>query len=226
MTILFRQAEELLRDQRGSVEPERPQSLAVLARTLVIFGAFYGGVMGAFGGLAPDRIAQVAVSAAKVPFLLLATFTLSLPSFYVLNALLGVASDFGQAFRALLATQAGLTVILASFAPFTAFWYASSADYDSAILFNALMFGLASLGAQGMLRRGYRPLIARNPRHRVLLRAWVVIYAFVGIQMGWLLRPFIGSPNQPVQFFRAGAWDNAYVVVARLIWDTLVRGSR
>jgi hypothetical protein len=223
MTILFRQADELLRDQRAPIDADRPQSLVVLARTLVVFGAFYGSVMGTFGGLAGDRIAQVAVSAAKVPFLLLATFALSVPNFYVLNALLGLASDFRQAFRALLATQAGLTVILASFAPFTAFWYASSANYDSAVLFNALMFGLASLGAQGMLRRGYRPLIARNPRHRVLLRAWVVIYAFVGVQMGWLLRPFIGSPYQPVQFFRSGAWDNAYVVVVRLIWETLTR---
>lgn len=223
MTTLFRQADDLLRDRRGLAEPGRPLSLGALARTLLIFGAFYGGIMGTFGGLAGDRIAQVAVSGAKVPFLLLATFALSVPSFYVLNTLLGLASDFPQAFRALLSTQAGLTIILASFAPFTLFWYASSADYTSAVLFNALMFGVASLGAQGLLRRGYRPLIAKNPRHRTLVRAWVVIYAFVGIQMGWLLRPFIGAPNEPVQFFRSGAWDNAYIVVARLIWDTVMR---
>lgn len=223
MTTLFRQADDLLRDRHGSAGPEQPMSIATLARTLVIFGAFYGGVMGAFGGLAGDRIAQVAVSGAKVPFLLLATFALSVPSFYVLNALFGLAADFPYALRALLATQAGLTVILASFAPFTAFWYASSADYDSAVLFNALMFGLASLAAQGLLRRRYQPLIARNRRHRTLVRAWVVIYAFVGIQMGWLLRPFIGAPNQPVQFFRSGTWDNAYIVVARLVWDTITR---
>ena len=34
-------------------------------------------------------------------------------------------------------------MILAAFAPFTALWYASSSDYRMAILFNALMFGLA-----------------------------------------------------------------------------------
>ena len=28
-----------------------------------------------------------------------------------------------------------------------------------------------------------------------MLRAWMVIYVFVGIQMGWVLRPFIGNPR-------------------------------
>lgn len=31
---------------------------------------------------------------------------------------------------------------------------------------------------------------------------WVVIYALVGAQMGWLLRPFIGSPDMPFTWFR------------------------
>ena len=169
--------------------------------------------MGCFG----LRGGQVAVSAVKVPLLLLATLALSLPSYFVLNTLLGVRSDFAEAWRAVVASQAGLTIILISLAPLTAFWYASSSDYQAAILFNALMFAVASFGAQALLRRGYRPLIAKNPRHRWLLRAWIVLYAFVGIQMGWILRPFIGKPTEPVQFFRHAEWENAYVVVARMI---------
>jgi hypothetical protein len=45
--------------------------------------------------------------------------------------------------------------------------------------------------------------------------------------MGWVLRPFIGKPGSRVEFFRAEAWDNAYVVVARMITEKLVprRGS-
>ncbi len=200
------------------------RSLPALVGTAIVFGLFYGALMGTFGGLAGPRIWQVVYSATKVPLLLLATFGLSLPSFFVLNTLLGVRSDFGPAVRALSSAQAGLTVILASFAPFTLLWYASSADYPSAILFNAAMFGTASFSAQVLLRRGYRPLIDRNAKHRWLLRIWLVIYAFVGIQMGWLLRPFIGAPEQPVQFFRVGSWDNAYVIVVKMIWNVLSRG--
>ena len=65
--------------------------------------------------------------------------------------------DFARVVAALLATQAGLTVILASLAPFTAFWYVSGSDYQPAILFNGLMFAVASLSAQWLLRREYRP---------------------------------------------------------------------
>jgi hypothetical protein len=148
---------------------------------------------------------------------------LSLPSYFVLNSLLGVRSDFGKALRAVVASQAALAIILVSLAPLTIFWYASSSDYRAAILFNALMFAVASLGAQAVLRRSYRPLVAGNARHRWLLRTWVVIYAFVGIQLGWTLRPFVGDPDQPVRFFRGGEWENAYVVVARMIWDVIAR---
>jgi len=125
--------------------------------------------------------------------------------------------------RALVAAQAGLTVVLAALAPYTALWYVSFAGYRPAILFNGVMFGLASFAGQWHLRRAYRPLIARDARHRVLLRAWLVLYIFVGIQMGWVLRPFIGEPTTPPQFFRPEAWGNAYVVVAQMLWDTFAK---
>jgi len=37
---------------------------------------------------------------------------------------------------------------------------------------------------------------------RLTFHVWVVIYALVGAQMGWILRPFIGSPEIPFQWFR------------------------
>ncbi len=35
-----------------------------------------------------------------------------------------------------------------------------------------------------------------------IFNTWTVIYGVVGAQMGWILRPFIGSPTQPFEFFR------------------------
>jgi hypothetical protein len=37
---------------------------------------------------------------------------------------------------------------------------------------------------------------------RSIFRIWVIIYGLVGAQMGWLLRPFIGSPDLPFTWFR------------------------
>lgn len=180
-------------------------------------GLAYGAVMGLFGG----RPGQAACSAVKVPLLLGATLALSLPSYFVLNTLLGLRDDFAAAWRAVVASQAGLTIILVALAPLTAFWYASFTNYRLAILFNALMFAVASLGAQGILRRGYRSLIGRDPKHRYLLRTWIFLYAFVGIQMGWNLRPFVGTPDEPTRFFRPGPWENAYVIVAQILWEAV-----
>jgi hypothetical protein len=224
MSSFLLSTDDLLRGRLGLDEPVPARTarlLAFLLTVLIVYGLLYGATMGTFGGIRGERALQVVYSAVKVPLLLLVTFGLSLPSFFVLNTILGVRPDFPQVLRALVATQAVLTTILASLAPFTAVWYASSADYNAALLFNAAMFGLASVAAQWMLRRAYQPLIRRNPRHRTLLRAWLIIYAFVGIQMAWVLRPFIGNPRSPRSFFREGAWGNAYVEVARIVGRAL-----
>jgi len=195
----------------------RPTSLRWLVALIIIFSMTYGLVMGSFSVDGHIRIRQMMYSSLKMPLLLLVTFAISLPSFFVLNTIMGMRDDFLIALRSVAATQAALTIVLASLAPITAVWYASSASYERAVMFNAAMFAMASIAAQWMLRRLYRPLIARDPRHRLLLRSWLLIYAFVGIQMGWLLRPFIGSPGVVTEFFRTASWGNAYVHV----WDLL-----
>jgi hypothetical protein len=35
--------------------------------------------------------------------------------------------------------------------------------------------------------------------------AWLAGNLFLGAQLSWILRPFIGSPELPVEFLRAGA---------------------
>jgi hypothetical protein len=41
-------------------------------------------------------------------------------------------------------------------------------------------------------------------RHtRLVFGCWVVVFAIVGAQMGWVLRPFVGSPNLPFSWLRA-----------------------
>lgn len=224
MRSLLVHADTLLRAADWSAAARHSErALPRLAAFIVFFGLLYGAIMGTYGGIAGQRILQVLYSGLKVPLLLLATFALSLPSFFVLNTLAGLRDDFAAAVRALVAAQAALTIVLASLAPFTAVWYLSVGDYPSAILFNAVMFGIASVSAQLLLKRFYRPLIASNPRHRLLLRMWLVVYAFVGIQMGWVLRPFIGDPGAPTRFFRAGMWGNAYERLLSIFWSAIGR---
>lgn len=221
-TLLGRM-DDILRRQSWTIQSGAAGSAVTrLAGCLVLTGMVYGAAMGTFEGIAGDRLWQVLYTAIKVPMLLLVTFLIGLPSFFVLNTLFGLRRDFLQALRALVAAQAGLAIVLASLAPFTLVWYASSTSYSAAIRFNGLMFAAASFSGQQLLWAYYQPLVRQNVKHRQMLWTWLAIYIFIGIETAWVLRPFVGNPSMPVQFFREDSWGNAYDVVARLVYDAVM----
>jgi spore maturation protein SpmA len=100
---------------RGIFSPDAPLygRLKWLFILLFTSGVLYGVVMGTFSGLTSGRFHQLIYSGVKVPLLLIVTFVLCLPSFLVLNTVAGLRDDFGQALRAVVATQSGVTVVLA-----------------------------------------------------------------------------------------------------------------
>ena len=51
-------------------------------------------------------------------------------------------------------------------------------------------------------RRMAARIRARVTSSQTVFRVWIVIYAVVGAQMAWILRPFIGTPDLPFQLFR------------------------
>ncbi len=54
-------------------------------------------------------------------------------------------------------------------------------------------------------------------RHvKTVFGCWVLIFGLVGAQMGWVLRPFIGAPHQPFQWFRAR--ESSFF---EAVWQTL-----
>lgn len=185
---------------------------------VLVFAPTYGAVMGSFELDSAARLWQVLFAALKCPLLLFASAALCIPPFLIVNTIVGLRDDFRESLHAILAGQAGLSISLAALAPLTRFWYFSVPDYRAALLFNGGMFALATIAGHTVMLRYYRILIRRNRTHRIMLYLWITLYAFVGIQMGWILRPFIGSPNAPVAFFRADAFTNAYVIVARLLF--------
>ena len=212
---IFRFENTLRALMRGAALPGRQMACFAL-----IGSAFYGAMMGTYSGFGGHlSLAQMLFSALKVPALLLLTGALCLPGFFVANLLMGLADDWLQVRRALILTQAILAIVLASLAPFTLLFYASTSHYPAAILFNFLIFSAASFTAQNVLRRLYAPLIEKDVRHLAMLRGWLALYGFTAVQFAYTLRPFVGDPNQAVAFFRSGAWDNAYVVIFKMIWN-------
>lgn len=194
--------------------------LSCLVGQIALFGALYGASMGTFA-VTWERAPQVLFAATKVPLLLLVTGALSVPLFAVLYSLWGLRAEWVPVVRALLSTQAALAIVLASLSPLTLVVHASlphgASGYASSVLWNALIFALAGITAQMVLRARMKVWIERDRRHLALLRAWLIIYGFIGVQMAWVLRPFIGDPGGDVTFLRAEWSGNAYVVLWKLV---------
>jgi hypothetical protein len=56
---------------------------------------------------------------------------------------------------------------------------------------------------------------------RLVFRCWVVLFALVGAQMGWVLRPFIGRPELPFQWFRE-RHSNFFAAVLKSLGELLL----
>ena len=86
------------------------------------------------------------------------------------------------------------------------------------LLAHVAMIALA--GTTGNVRL-FQLLLSMSPHRAAALRvlaAWLTGNLFLGSQLTWILRPFIGSPGLPVQFLRADAFHgNFYEAVFRAI---------
>jgi hypothetical protein len=51
---------------------------------------------------------------------------------------------------------------------------------------------------------------------KTVFRLWVIVFALVGAQMGWVLRPFIGNPDLPFTWFR-GRESNFFQAVLQTL---------
>ena len=115
-------------------------------------------------------------------------------------------------------------LVLAATAPLFAFLAINTSDGYVLTVADGLLFLLAVAAAQIVLRRRYQPLLERNPKHRITLASWAVLYAFFAIQLAWVLRPFLGTEGFAVEFLRDTAFgQNAYVVLVDHIVQLFAR---
>lgn len=79
-------------------------------------------------------------------------------------------------------------------------------DYNFFLLLNVAIFALTGIVGVSFLYQVMKPTVdssGQGSKVRAnILRFWLVLYGFVGSQLGWTLRPFFGSPGQ-FELFRA-----------------------
>lgn len=168
----------------------------------ISFFALYGAVMGS-----THSLWQTIGSGIKLPILFLATLFVCVPSLYFFSLLFGSNQSLRQSLAIILTAITVTAVLLLSCGPITLFFLLTAPNqYQFFKLLNVAIFSISGLMGVVFLYQGIK-VVAGSQTEGASTRKWVLIiwmfvYAFVGSQMAWTIRPFIGAPGTPFEIFR------------------------
>jgi len=184
------------------------------------------GAYGATIGLGRAPL-QAAYTAVKFPLLVLLTTVGNALLNGMLAQLLGLGISFRRSALAIVTSFALASAVLASLSPVTLFMWFNAPSFSSAgavaahnfsLVTHVVLIAFAGITANTAL---YRLLVewggSRATGARIL-GAWLTGNMFLGCQLSWIMRPFVGSPGLPVEFFRSDAFrGNFYETTLRAL---------
>ena len=164
----------------------------------ILFVAAATGVYGAVLAVWRSPL-MAAYVAAKLPMVFVgATLIVSLFCWMVALAM-GAGLRYREVLEAVFFAMSVAGAILLAAAPVVLFFVFSAAP-DS--------------GTRETMRLLYRSLKRRVPancRLVLMMFFWLAAFAVVGCQLGWIMRPLVGSPNISVEFLRSDALDSNFL---------------
>jgi hypothetical protein len=217
LSALLRGEPQFLRAWSGSWDIIR---LGLCLGVIFAGAGLYGAAMGWWR--APRAALFVAI---KFPLIILLTATGNALLNAMLAPLLGLNISLRQSFLTILMSFTVATAILGAFSPLVAFmvWNAPPMTADVARAVGTYSFIqvthvaiIAFAGIAGNIRlvQLLRELSGNAAIAWRVLVGWLAVNLFLGSQLTWILRPFIGSPGLPVEFLRAEAFrGNFYETV-------------
>jgi len=187
---------------------------AQLIMVTVLLTGFYGLIMGSYGDW------RYMIAMVKVPVLYLLTVGICFPLLYIINVLMGSRLNCLQTLSLILVALTINSAFLGASAPIVGFFYLSGAGYNFIKVLHVMIFTIGGLWGMGVLLRALQGMCEYSnvyPKKAIqILRLWAVVFGFVGTQMAWILRPFIGWSDEPWQLFRSQG-SNFYAC----IWNAL-----
>ncbi|MBD2609837.1 MAG: actin-binding WH2 domain-containing protein [Nostoc sp. ZfuVER08] len=215
---LLRDRQLFLEEIRLGIRLENKISSLFVASSICF--AIYGAIIGASHGWA-----QALSSAIKLPAFYLLTLIICFPTLFFFNVLFGSRSSIQQHFVVLLTSVSVISVLLFSFAPVTLFFLITTPDsYQFFKLLNVSIFGITGIFGVKFLYEGIQLLSQQDEvgktTRTTILRFWLLLYAFVGMQLGWFFRPFFGAPDSKFELFRA-VKGNFYLDIIAAISEIL-----
>jgi hypothetical protein len=227
----FAVVETILRDRHqffneireGIGVPEKTHAMMVSSAA---FLAVYGAVLGS-----THSLIQALSSATKLPMLFLITLIICIPALYIFSVLFGSSQRLSQSIALVLSAITVTAVLLLSFAPITFFFMLTTSGYQFFKLLNVLFFTIAGSLGMVFLSQGMRVVSASDKdggtkMRGLVLYIWIILYAFVGSQMAWTLRPFIGYPSANFELVRelgGNFYTNILVSIGEVLGFLIVR---
>jgi hypothetical protein len=168
----------------------------------------------------------------KFPLVMLLTTAGNVLINGMLAQVLGSGISFRQSTLAVVTSFALASLILAGLVPVILFMWLNtpplSVEGDALLAHNFTLLAhvsvIAFAGVTGNARllRLLRHLSGGRAVAARVLVAWLAVNMFLGCQLSWNMRPFIGSPGLPVEFFREDAFRGNFY---ESTWSALSRLS-
>jgi hypothetical protein len=180
--------------------------LLTCALTIALGCALYGGVVGLWNGPL-----QAAYTAVKMPLLIFLTCGANALLNGMLAQVLGSGLGFRQSTLAILMSYTIAALVLAALSPVALFILTNAPALTSAgrgtghsitLLTDVIFVAYAGIVGNRRLLVLLTKICATPESGRRVFWSWLAGNLFLGAQLAWVLRPFIGSPGLPVEFLR------------------------
>jgi len=194
--------------------------------TLLSLTILYGLTAGFYAGTL-----QAISAAIKLPVLFLVTFFICFPAFYIVQVLVGSRLRLMQVIVLVLSALTLTSILLVAFVPIVVFFLLTGSNYYFLQLLHVVIVIVSGVFGMYALHEALS-LVCENygvypKKAMTIMRAWAVLFAFVGIQMAWNLRPFLGDRGEPFKIFRhyEGNYYTAIVYSVRQLIEKSEKGN-
>jgi hypothetical protein len=182
---------------------KRQSNRLIFNQVLLIcgFAFLYGMVMGSY-----HSFLQSVVTGLKVIVLFISTVIICFPSFFIIQQVLGSKMGFRQMIVIVLSGVLLTATIALSFAPIVVVFQVTGGNYHFLQLLHVAIFIFAGVFGMRIMVDALKYACENKniyPQIGVtVFRIWIIILAFVGIQLAWNLRPFLCEKNEEFKVFR------------------------
>lgn len=201
--------------QKLSDKQEGSRYLLLQFGVILLFSFLYGIVMGSY-----NSWLQALVTGLKIPGLIFLSLLICFPVFYVIQYMLGSKMSLFQMINMILSGFVVQSTIMLSFAPIVIFFMITGNNYSFLKLLHVGIIGFSSIFGMKIILDALKYSCEKSniyPKKGIkIFKFWVVIFAFVGVQLAWNLRPFVGAKELPFELFREKE-GNFYLAITQSV---------